>query len=360
MNYTEKKQRETLRSDEKRYELCLEHSNVLKIIYYVGDRLISAPLLVDFLCVSDSLMNHHKAQKIIARLVKEDVLQQEYISLSYNPARTRILYLSKYATAHLTGLPNTIGADILNRKHLSPAKIEKRVLRAAMIFERYKMFLTEHSIDDLLELWRSTASSYAYKQNQYRAYYLGIVDVFKSMPTEYIKRTAINDYGRYLSQSEAIKSKALELGQKSKNNKGGKFDVELKKIDEVFKAPRKYEWKEDSSLPKVLINMDIASIEWDGQRLIIDVDYVLSEDKADYKKILKNLSVIYKLFSLFVTESVLNLNIHLAFVNELQMSKFNFFANKKNNKGELQKVIDLNKNGVMLTDALNISVRGVK
>lgn len=359
MSYEEKKQRETLRKDEVRNMLCTKHRDVLKIIYFVGDRLISAPILIDFLCLTDSQMNFSKAQKLISKLVKEDVLQQEYISLSYNPVRTRILYLSKYATAHLTGLPNTIGADVLNRKHLSPTKIEKRVLRAAMIYDRFKMFLTEHSIDDLLELWSRHASSYAYKHNQYRAYFLGIVEVFKSMPLEYFNRTAINDYGRYLKQAEAIKKKSLEFGQKSKNNKDGTLDAKLQEMDGLFKLPRKFEWNEDSSLPKVLTNMDIAGFVWDGERLTIDVDYLVTEDKAEYKKIVKNLSVIYKLFSLFVRESLLNFEIKLVFVNELQLSKFNSAANKKNNKGESRVNIDLSKNGVMLTDALNISIRRV-
>lgn len=356
MNYEEIKKRETLRKDEVRNMLCTKHRDVLKIIYFVGDRLISAPILIDFLCLTDSQMNFSKAQKLISKLVEKDVLQQEYISLSYNPVRTRILYLSKYATAHLTGLPNTIGADVLNRKHLSPTKIEKRVLRATMIYDRFKMFLTEHSIDDLLELWSRHASSYAYKHNQYRAYFLGIVEVFKSMPLEYLNRTAINEYGRYLLQAEILKNKALEFGQKSKNNKDGTLDVTLQK---GVKFPRKYEWHEDASLPKVLTNMDIAGVVWDGERLTIEVDYLVTEDKAEYKKIVKNLSVIYKLFSLFVRESLLNFEVKLVFANELQLSKFNSAANKKNNKGESRVDIDLSKNGVMLTDALNISIRRV-
>lgn len=356
MNYEEKKQRETLRKDEVRNMLCTKHREVLKIIYFVGDRLISAPILIDFLCLTDSQMNFSKAQKLISKLVKEDVLQQEYISLSYNPVRTRILYLSKYATAHLKGLPNTIGADVLNRKHLSPTKIEKRVLRAAMIYDRFKMFLSEHSIDDLLELWQSNASSYAFKHNQYRPYFLRIVDVFKVLPLEYINRKAINDYGRYLTQMEGMKKKSLEYGQQSKNNKGGTLDITLQK---GVKFARKYEWHEDASLPKVLTNMDIAGLVWDGERLTIEVDYLVTEDKAEYKKIVKNLSVIYKLFFLFVRESLLNFEIKLVFVNELQLFKFNSAANKKNDNGESRVDIDLSKNGVMLTDALNISIRRV-
>lgn len=356
MSYEEKKQRETLRKDEVRNMLCTKHRDVLKIIYFVGDRLISAPILIDFLCLTDSQMNFSKAQKLISKLVKEDVLQQEYISLSYNPVRTRILYLSKYATAHLTGLPNTIGADVLNRKHLSPTKIEKRVLRAAMIYDRFKMFLSQHSIDDLLELWQSNASSYAFKHNQYRPYFVRIVKGFKSMPLEYFDRTAINDYGLYLSQMEAMKKVSLKYGQQSKNNKGGTLDVTLQK---GVKFTRKYEWHEDASLPKVLINMDIAGVVWDGERLTIEVDYLVTEDKAEYKKIVKNLSVIYKLFSLFVRESLLNFEIKLVFVNELQLSKFNSAANKKNDNDESRVDIDLSKNGVMLTDTLNISIRRV-
>lgn len=356
MSYEEKKKRETLRKDEVRNMLCTKHRDVLNIIYFVGDRLISAPILIDFLCLTDSQMNFSKAQKLISKLVKEDVLQQEYISLSYNPVRTRILYLSKYATAHLKELPNTIGADVLNRKHLSPTKIEKRVLRAAMIYDRFKMFLSKHSIDDLVKLWKSDASSYAFKHNQYRPYFLQIAKVFKSMPLEYFNRTAINDYALYLSQIEAMKKKSLEYGRQSKNNKGGTLEVTLPK---GFKFTRKYEWHGDASLPKVLTNMDIASVVWDGERLTIDVDYLVTEDKAEYKKIVKNLAEIYKLFSLFVSESLLNFEIKLVFVNELQLSKYNSAANKKNNNGESRVGIDLSKNGVMLTDALNICIRRV-
>lgn len=359
MSYEEKKKRKTLQKDEVRNMLCTKHRDVLQIIYFVGDRLISAPILIDFLCLTDSQMNFHKAQKLISKLVKEDVLQQEYISLSYNPVRTRILYLSKYATAHLTELPNTIGADVLNRKHFSPTKNEKRVLRAAMIYDRFKMFLSEHSIDNLLELWQSNASSYAFKHNQYRAYFESVVAVFKRMPMEYIDIEKVRAYGKYLLQHKILKQKALEFGQKSKNNKDGTLDVKLKEIHAVFKAPRKYEWNEDSSLPKVLTNMDIASVVWDGERLTIDVDYLVTEDKAEYKKIVKNLSVIYKLFSLFVSELLLNFEIKLVFVNELQLSKFNSAANKKNDNGESRVDIDLSKNGVMLTGALNISIRRV-
>lgn len=356
MSYEEKKKRETLRKDEVRNMLCTKHRDVLQIIYFVGDRLISAPILIDFLCLTDSQMNFSKAQKLISKLVKEDVLQQEYISLSYNPVRTRILYLSKYATAHLKGLPNTIGADVLNRKHLSPTKIEKRVLRAAMIYDRFKMFLSKHSIDDLLKLWKYSASSYAFKHNQYCPYFLWIVKGFKSMPLEYFNRTAINDYGRYLKEVEDIKKKSLEFGQKSKNNKDGTLDVTLQK---GVKFPREHEWHEDASLPKVLTNMDIAGFVWDGERLTIHVDYLVTEDKAEYKKIVKNLAVLYKLFSLFVLESLLNFEIKLVFVNELQLSKFNSAAKKKNDNGESRVDIDLSKNGVMLTDALNISIRRV-
>lgn len=359
MSYEEKKKRETLRKDEVRNMLCTKHRDVLQIIYFVGDRLISAPILIDFLCLTDSQMNFSKAQKLISKLVKEDVLQQEYISLSYNPVRTRILYLSKYATAHLRGLPNTIGANTLNRKHLSPNKIEKRVLRAAMIYDRFKMFLTKHSIVDLVKHWRSNASSYAYKQNQNLLYFRKIINVFRSMPSDYIHFEPTNDYTLYLKQSEDIKNKALEFGQKSKNNKGGTLDAELKEIDAVFKEPRTYEWHEDVSLPKVLTNMDIAGVVWDDERLTIDVDYLVTQEKAEYKKIVKNLSVIYKLFSLFVRESLLNFEIKLVFVNELQLSKFNSAANKKNDNGESRVEIDLSKNGVMLTDALNISIRRV-
>ena len=137
------------------------------------------------------------------------------------------------------------------------------------------------------------------------------------------------------------------------------YIVRIYTNEQLFKLPRKYEWNEDSSLPKVLTNMDIASFVWNGERLIIDVDYLVTEDKAEYKKIVKNLSVIYKLFSLFVRESLLNFEIKLVFVNELQLSKFNSAANKKNDNGESRVEIDLSKNGVMLTDALNISIRRV-
>ena len=82
--------------------------------------------------------------------------------------------------------------------------------------------------------------------------------------------------------------------------------------------------------------------------------------KSKYKKIVKNLAVLYKVFSLFVSESILNFDIKLVFANELHLSKFNSASNKKNNRGESQLVIDLSKNGVMITDAINLSVQSLK
>ena len=149
----------------------------------------------------------------------------------------------------------------------------------------------------------------------------------------------------------------MKIGQASKNNKAGVLDVTIRN---GVKFKRKQEWNEDASLNKVLANMDIAGVIWDGERLTIDVDYLATEDKADYKKIIKNLAVAYKLFSLFVSESLLHFNIQLAFVNSLQMSKFNSMANKKNNRGESMLDVDLNKNGVLITDAINLSVQSLK
>lgn len=334
-------------ADDKRFSMCKDYEEILNIIYYVGDRLISVPVLFDFYTLSSGC-SKSKFERILRELVDKKIITQEYINLSYNPSRTRVIYMSKYAIAFVLGLKNTTGANNINKTRLSAEVVEKRILRSRLIFDRTK-HLERSTVLEILDKLQSSGSTYCFRQNQYYDYFLYLEMQFGKI--EFYNKTTVDIYKKDLEAMEKRKMVALRKGQNSKRNKNG--DKNAVTNDKNKQQKYEYELIMDYTLPQVMSNVDISFILIKNGQFRVNIDYLITEDKAQYQKIIKNIAGIYHFFSSFLLAHMLVINIRMYFTNMYQKNNFEKEANKRHNDDyALYKT--LQKHNVLYLDAINL------
>lgn len=321
-----------------RYNICQKHREYLYLIYYLGDKILTAVQLYNFAKKTNPSLTKSTFERELKRLEDSGILRKELIHLA--DTRVRLLYLRKYAVAFVEDKETTIGVNNVNFSRVTPAKILKHVMRAETIYAKmtHKPYNT---ILERIQVFERNLSSYWIKQNQYHYYMTELYNFFRRL--DLIDKDLVNkefleyQYAKSKNTYQALLQGRQRGSQSSSKEKKKEVIVDLTHTNVIYLDKPKEETEisimqhriDNYGMTHLLNNFDIHFIRFKKGTLTLNLEMVITI-KTNFFRIMTEIIAVYHYFSSFLTRNNnFIVNYSFVFMNALTEQRFKKDLEKK-------------------------------
>lgn len=315
-----------------RYSICQKHREYLYLIYYLGDKILTAVQLYHFSKKTNPSLSKSKYERDLKGLEDSGIIRKELICLNADSKRVRVLYLRKYAVAYIEGVETTIGVNNVNFSRLSPAKILKHVVRAERIFSKME-HISYNTILDPIQLFKSNLSAYWIKQNQYHYYMTDLYNFFQSL--DLVDKDLVNKDFLELQYAESENIyQALEKGRQKGSQSSPKDEkkeviVDLSITNVIYvEKPKETEKSifqkriDNYGLTYLLNNFDIYFLRHKEGKLSLNLDMIITKTTS-FSRIMADIIGAYHYFSSFLDiKKEFRVIYNIVFINAISEKRF--------------------------------------